>query len=805
MRAATLAVRRRTAILVAWLLTIAVAAVIVARAPFSTDLTAFLPNAATPAEQVLVNQLRDGVASRMVLIALAGPDPKALAKTSQAMIEALARDQRFEYVTNGSADRFAADAALLDRFRYVLSPAVNAERFTTESLRHALTISLEWLNSPASTLLVRRLPADPTGELFAVLNLLTAERRPQTVDGVWFSADGKRALAIAETRAPGFDMAAQMDSQAAIRAAFDAAADRVRVDRAGVDRASVDRTAAPAVQLTLAGPAVFALSARDSIERDSWRLSIIASVCVVVILLIAYRSVVFTVAAALPVATGVLTGLAAVAMSFPTVHGITLGFGATLIGEAIDYPTYLLAQRRAGEPLALAAARIWPTLRLAVLTTTFSGLTMLLSSFQGLAQLGVLLVAGILAAGVVTHWVIPALGLERFDGKPRPAPPVWLDPARLPSSGRIGMLLVLAFLVGALAFLATRSTSIWDDDLERLTPIGEDVKNLDGQLRGELGAPDVRYLIVIRGASRDEVLRASERLEPHLAQLVADQTLTSFDLAARFLPSAARQAERRAALPERNVLAERLRSAQSDLPYQSGLFTPFLDAVDAARIAPALTLDDLAGSTLGLKVRALLSEQRRDGQPSDWFALITLSGVNDPIALGARVRPVLDRSMTFLDMKTAAIALVGNYRGESLKLSALGIVAMVGVLWFGLRSARATLCVLLPAASAAMVATAGLFALGIQLSLFHLISLLLVLGAGLNYALFFQRPEPNPDDRARTGLALVVCAATTIAAFGGLATSTMPVLRAIGLTTSAGIILAFVFAAISAPRERVKH
>jgi predicted exporter len=39
-------------------------------------------------------------------------------------------------------------------------------------------------------------------------------------------------------------------------------------------------------------------------------------------------------------------GIAAVSLGFGSVHGMTLGFGSTLIGEAVDYAIYYLIQSR---------------------------------------------------------------------------------------------------------------------------------------------------------------------------------------------------------------------------------------------------------------------------------------------------------------------------------------------------------------------------------------------------------------------------------------------------------------------------
>ena len=76
------------------------------------------------------------------------------------------------------------------------------------------------------------------------------------------------------------------------------------------------------------------------------RLAIAGTVLVSVLLLLAFASPRALLVALLPVATGVLAGIAAVSLVFGSVHGVTLGFGTTLIGEAVDYAIYYLIQAR---------------------------------------------------------------------------------------------------------------------------------------------------------------------------------------------------------------------------------------------------------------------------------------------------------------------------------------------------------------------------------------------------------------------------------------------------------------------------
>jgi predicted exporter len=99
------------------------------------------------------------------------------------------------------------------------------------------------------------------------------------------------------------------------------------------------------------------------------------------------------------------------------------------------------------------------------------------------------------------------------------------------------------------------------------------------------------------------------------------------------------------------------------------------------------------------------------------------------------------------------------------------------------------------------VVAAVLKGAGEPLSLFHVATFLLVIGLGLDYALFFNRAEGTEDDRARTRFGLLVCGTTTVLVFGVLAFSTIPVLHAIGMTAACGSLACLAFAALMARRD----
>jgi len=102
-----------------------------------------------------------------------------------------------------------------------------------------------------------------------------------------------------------------------------------------------------------------------------------------------------------------------------------------------------------------------------------------------------------------------------------------------------------------------------------------------------------------------------------------------------------------------------------------------------------------------------------------------------------------------------------------------------------------------PILGALLLTLASLSLLGVKLTLFHLVSLLLMVGVSLDYALFFNREAGRMEDAARTFRSLVNCNITTLTTFGLLTFCQTPILRGIGSTVALGVLyaigLAFLF------------
>ena len=137
---------------------------------------------------MLIEQIKDGLASRLILVGIEGADAPARAGISKAVAARLRSDPAFVSVNNGEPVSVERDRAFLFNHRYLLSPAVTPERFSVDGLNAALGESIELLASPAGLLVKSLLPRDPTGEMLRLIESFNSGGGPATSDGAWLRA-----------------------------------------------------------------------------------------------------------------------------------------------------------------------------------------------------------------------------------------------------------------------------------------------------------------------------------------------------------------------------------------------------------------------------------------------------------------------------------------------------------------------------------------------------------------------------------------------------------------------------------------
>jgi predicted exporter len=275
-------------------------------------------------------------------------------------------------------------------------------------------------------------------------------------------------------------------------------------------------------------------------------------------------------------------------------------------------------------------------------------------------------------------------------------------------------------------------------------------------------------------------------------------------------------------LPPAEALRESLGRAARDLGLDSRELTPFLDDVEAARHASLLTPKELSGTSLaagldallmhsGERWSALLPLRASPGGASDIDlaavrAALAAAGLAGTAAAGAAAAglpavgaPAVGApaaSVYLLDLKRESDALYDEYLHEAMRLSLAGLAAIVALLWFALRSLKRAALVLAPLVLAVLTVAAVLALCGVELTILHLVGMLLIVAVGSNYALFFDRREEGDRGGPLTVASLLIANLCTVIGFGLLSFSGVPVLEALGTTVAPGAFLALLYAAL---------
>ena len=783
-----------------WLIVVAASALGISRTPVVTDVTSFLPGAADADQRLMADQLRDGLSTRIMLLGLRLEPPAganvltavqtaALSQASRALRERLATDKAVAWVSNGDIEAHDVERRLLFAARYILAAGAAADsqkqRFGAAELGEAYERLERELVSARGSRIRPIAAADPTLESLSLMQKAAGLAARLAGDGVWFTEDGRAALLLFETAASGQNIDALRGTMAA---AASHANEVLAQWPAGLAR--------PAVEF--AGAGYFIVKSRDAIGRDAERLSLLATGLVAMLLLWALRSPRFLALAVIPVATGALAGYAAVGWVNGSIHGITLAFGVTLIGEAVDYAIYTFVQRNDD---GTHAARFWRQIVLATMTSLIGFAAMLFSGFQGLQQLGLFSIVGLLVAAVSTRWLLPALLPKAPAGGYGYRGGRWRRFEWLGGLGdrlsRLRVPLALAALA-MLALLVHRNPTMWQDNLDTLSASTAAETARDAQFRNDIGMPDLRTMVVVRGADLEDALVRATQTARLLDVQVAAGRLAGYDSPAVLLPPRAEQKRRQAALPEEAELRARIAEVLAGGKFQPRAFEPFVAAVAAAKTGPPIDRNYYGDTIIGRWLDAQIVAN------SDGVAvLVLLHGVSDLAAVRSALAGSAGSGARILDLKGDVETLVAGYRERTLRTALLGALGIVLVLAVQLRKRRPVVSMFATLLTTVVVTAWTLLMIEGSLTIFNVVALLLVVGVASNYTMFFSTLSPEPDERRRASVSVMLAAASTFSAFAVLALSTSPVLAKIGTTVAIGALVGLVASMVYAPRRMV--
>jgi len=624
--------------------------------------------------------------------------------------------------------------------------------------------NLEILNSPIGQMQAADLERDPSllfGRYFSAQNPIKLNLE----QGIVVLSDRQRFWALLLTDLQ--DERLQLDKLETLSSLVDSATGQVK---------------AAGGELLVSGMALFTAHGAQSAKQEISTVGVGSSLGIIVLLWATFRSVRPLLLSSLAIGSGLLAALVICVLFFGKIHILTLVFGASLIGVADDYAQHFLCDsfgEKDWNPRK-GLKFILPGLSLGLASNLLSYAGLGFSPFPGLQEVALFSAMGLLVAWLTVVLLFPLLltgftfdhqpGILKLTSYWEQRWPLWVFKHR-----RVLSLLLAVFVAGGLWRLTPQ------DDVRLLqSPPAELIRTAD-KIRSLFPmSPDNQFFLV-SGKDQADWHQNEQRLLNRLDALKQQKALTAYEGLSNYWPDADRQ-------------QQNYRLLKSTL-YDSGLLERYMTDLGFDRTAVQAELKQFAQAernTLALPEWLATADETKlqlwlGCAQSRCQSTVALIGIKDMNVLTAlQDLP----GVTWVDQVESVSSLFARYRVRAggLLLVAFCLASLGLGLKFGWRNG-ATIMSVPVAALAVSLAMLGWFD---QLfSLFNLFALLLVLGIGVDYGLFFFMAG---DRRASTSLGVTLSALTTLLAFGLLAISSTEIVHAFGFTVTAGIVTALLSA-----------
>lgn len=596
-----------------------------------------------------------------------------------------------------------------------------------------------------------------------------------------------------------------------------------------------------AFEAQLTGPLPLRVEELTAAADGAAGAAVLTLAAVIVLLWLGLRSLRLVLASLLTVLAGLglTAGFAALAVGH--LNLISVAFTALFIGLAVDYVVHLCMQVRANQragmardaAIAGAVERVGRSLVLCTATTATAFFAFLLTSYRGIAELGLIAGVGVILGLLVSLSLLPALlqvllpAVSTLPLQAQAAP----GPARPDRRHRavrlvaVAAALIAGWLAQDLQF-AYNPIDLKPPQAQSVLAHNRLLLGGDAPLRAELLAADrdeaqrlTQALQALDPVSRvDSVERLlAEQPEQRLLQ-IDDLALTLGGVLSKPLQLAPPPASTRQALialsttttrqhPEfSTALAAWLRANNKPGDLQR-LQSAWLDELPAVL---ALLADGLAAEPMALgDWPAELRKPWVGAQGQHRLVVVPAY----PLDSQARLAEFVD---AVLAVAPAAVGAPVVYRKAGLAVQrafveafAAALACIAALMLFVLRSPADVFRVLVPLLLGSLLLLAFAAQIPIPLNFANIIALPLLLGIavdnGIHVLLRLREPAAPPLLRTATGKAVVLSALTTLTSFAALGLSTHRGMASMGQLLALGLVICLLCTLVVLPAMRPRH
>lgn len=531
--------------------------------------------------------------------------------------------------------------------------------------------------------------------------------------------------------------------------------------------ARLDRTldslqnALPGLKVAKSGVPFHSFESSKNAQSEVAWISGISLVLIFALLVFVYRSALPIVATLLSIGVAIAAALSGTWLLFGSIHVFTFVFGTSVIGVSIDYAIHFFTERHG----------IFKGLLLGFMTTELSYFALTFAGFDLLKQMAVFSLIGLASSFLTIVLLFPSVLRERE--LPINTPRKMLDTYdnllmnRSPWRVRIMLVVFVAVLLPGIYKLNVQT------DMGSVYTMSEQLKAseiLNARLN-DLGISP-NYFIV-EGNTAQEVLEREESLKLRLDSARKDSLLKDYLATSTYVPSLKTQHETFKAVQK---LGDAMGSVKS--PGENSDFVT-LDSglpVFSKNILDMLWIGEVNGkfysAVMPLHPTKNFNMQKWSDAEHGIYAVNKMENINGALT----------------DLSRKALMLV-----------ACAYVLVFFILTIVYRWRIAVSVIRAPVVGCLFLAAVFGYC-DIAFNFFAIVGVILTLGIGIDYALFFR--EGGPKNYA-TALSVMLSAATTLISFGSLAFSGFIPVSTFGFATLLGISCCFLLAPLSQKKSNI--